>query len=260
MLNGQDDSNETEDQNQVEQTQTLRALAKFNATSGVRARVNNMEVAAEFAAFHYLAEVLRPDRFMPTVGGWSVQYQVIASIVDHLLNLPKPRLTVVEVGSGISTSWLGLALEQIGNSRLVSLEHDYVYAQQVQNQLKRYALEEVVELVLADLVPTKINGTQYSWYSADKFKPALDLNDKIDLVFVDGPPGHIGHMSRYPAFEILSQYMHAGTRIILDDTDRAEEKEVVSKWINECPHLIPGHKLSVVEVVGRSTVLEIFDN
>ena len=240
-----------------EYSKQINDLSRFNAGAGVRARLNNMEVAAEFAAFQYLSSVLQPKRYMPTVGGWSVQFQVVAHIIDHLLNHPKSNLNVVEVGSGMSTSWIGLALQEIGNSKLISLEHDMKYANKTRNQIKKYDLEDVVTLHLTDLIPHCIENKEYLWYDIKSIKDMLSFNDKIDLVFVDGPPGHIGRLSRYPAFELLSSYMKIGTRVVLDDTDRSEEKEVIQKWISDCSKLIPGHKLTEIEIVGRSTVLEV---
>lgn len=230
----------------------LDALKRFNSGWGVRLRLSTMEGAAEAAAYQYLAETLQPSRFMPSVGGWSVQYQVIASLVDHILNSRKLDLTIVELGSGVSTSWLALALENVGSGKLISVEHHAGYAEKTEYTLNKLGIADRVNLVAAGLAPVSGVPGSPNWYESKAIYDALE-GSLVDLLFIDGPPGNVGPKSRYPAFSKLLPHLADDAMIVLDDTDRVEEQNIASSWIDDCTGLRPGYELTPVEIIGRSS-------
>ena len=52
----------------------------------------------------------------------------------------------------------------------------------------------------------------------------------IDLLVVDGPPGTIGRLARYPALRQLRDRMNAAFTVLVDDADRDDEREMIRRW------------------------------
>ena len=51
------------------------------------------------------------------------------------------------------------------------------------------------------------------------------------LVLVDGPPGNTGPLARLPALnKLLNALGHHQIDIVLDDSERTEEKMIIAKW------------------------------
>jgi hypothetical protein len=59
-----------------------------------------------------------------------------------------------------------------------------------------------------------------------------DINE-IDLLLVDGPPGSLGEMARYPALHALENQLAPNAVVILDDAGRPDEQGIVRRWITE---------------------------
>jgi hypothetical protein len=74
-----------------------------------------------------------------------------------------------------------------------------------------------------------IKGEEFPWYNVEAFR---DINE-IDLLLVDGPPGSLGEMARYPALHVLESQLAPNAVVILDDADRPDEQGIVRRWITE---------------------------
>ena len=72
------------------------------------------------------------------------------------------------------------------------------------------------------------------WYSR-AWVEALPL---IDVLVVDGPPGTIGPLARYPALPALAAKLSPGAVVIVDDAHRPDEQAMVARWLKEQPGLI----------------------
>ena len=234
----------------------LATTQRFDSGWGVRLRLATMEGAAEAAAYQFLDRSLSPQRFMPSVGGWSIQYQVIASVVDYVLHSGIEDPLIVELGSGVSTSWLGLTLKKLGRGRLISVEHDPKFAKITQRSISRFELSDFVEIALVDLQVCKEPYNDFTWYAPEPIIERFGINQKIDLLLVDGPPGNAGPKSRYPAFPMMQVYLSTNSMIVLDDTDRKHEQDICIEWIAECSEHTPERKLEIVETIGRCTWME----
>src|SRR4051794_41390702 len=81
---------------------------------------------------------------------WSMRPAAIASIVNEIER--GRRRTVVELGAGTSTLFLGHALRQLGG-RLTSVEHDGEYADHLRRLVAREELEDVVAVEVVPLAP-----------------------------------------------------------------------------------------------------------
>ncbi|MFD3684286.1 class I SAM-dependent methyltransferase [Nocardiopsis sp. NPDC058631] len=100
--------------------------------------------SVETEAVRELGELLGPDAYMPPLGGGGVSPDTMGLVVRAVRDR-RPHL-VVEVGSGASTLWLGLALRRFRSGRVVALESDHRCAELVRAMVAAHGLSEVVEV------------------------------------------------------------------------------------------------------------------
>jgi len=185
---------------------------------------------------------------IPAPGGWAATPETLLALVSEVLAAPTPLL-VVECGSGTSSMWIGFALRRAGG-RLISLEHDEAYAITSRALVERLGLGDVVEIRLAPLVDHVLGDATCSWYDTSK----LDDLHEIGLLFIDGPPSHIGPQARYPAIPLLAPRLATGALIVLDDADRPDETETLRRWTTEA---VPGARLVPSWSTDRAVSLRI---
>ena len=172
-----------------------------------------------------LHSLLRPRAAMPASRGWAASPDVVLELVRIALR-DRPSL-IVEAGSGLSSLWLGYALELVGqDGRVVSLEHDAAYAEALRARVREHGLEGRVEIRDAALVPQTVEDREVVWYDP----AALDGLHGIGLAFVDGPPATTGHQARWAAVPMLADRLAPGARVVLDDLVRDEEKQILELW------------------------------
>jgi myosin heavy subunit len=187
--------------------------------------------------------------------GWPIS----SDIALYLLGQIKERDydLIIEFGSGTSTQLFAKAMEFKGGQKsktadvpslktsdsddisidrsVVTFEHNKKYFEKTQKLLKQKELLSIVNLVHAPLIDIELNGESFLYYDCE-----TELNNiaskfakhsaKI-LVLVDGPPGSTGPLARLPALsKLLNALGHHQLDIILDDSNRAEEKTIIAKW------------------------------
>jgi predicted O-methyltransferase YrrM len=173
---------------------------------------------------------------VPFMGGWAASPDLVLMLVGEVLSR-RPAL-VVECGSGVSTLWLSLVIDHYGlETRIVSLDHDPVYAEQTRQTLRDHGVAHVAEVRDAPLAPTGLPGHDTPWYSLEAVE---DLHD-IGLLFVDGPPDATGPLVRLPAVPVLKDRLAARASVVLDDVIRAAEQEVTSRWATILPDFTLTH-------------------
>ena len=154
-----------------------------------------------------------------------------AASPSHLLLLAeevyrrKPNL-VVECGSGVSTLVISYVLNKLGSGRIVSLDHDPKYAEITKQALVRHGLDHFVDIRIAPLQDVTLPSGIWKWYSTE----SVDDLYNIDLLTVDGPPGPLQKLSRYPAGPFLFPKLTSDAVVILDDAARRDERIIVNKW------------------------------
>lgn len=197
------------------------------------------EVAREFAAAEHsqfaqieaLLELrhLLPTRFpMPPTRGWAAAPTTLLQLVSAVLE--RRPVEVVECGSGVSSLWIGYALEKIGAGHCVCLEHEPKYAAATRENLERHGLSSIVEVRDAPLCPMELSGETFSWFD---MRSLAGLSD-VGVLFVDGPPGDTGPLARFPAVPALSSILSdGGTIVVLDDSDRTDERALEERWCVE---------------------------
>jgi hypothetical protein len=179
---------------------------------------------------HYALIQIRPlfGDLPVDLTGWSADPILVHNAV-RLLTETRPGL-VLECGSGSSTVAIARCLRAIGRGRIVSLDHDPAYAQRTRDLLRLHGLEDVGTVVTAPLVPRVVHGTSLQWYSST-YESLLD--EKVDLLLIDGPPGASSPRARYPAVPILEPYLAPACSILLDDGDRQDERAIAHEWAQE---------------------------
>lgn len=106
----------------------------------------------------------------------------------------------------------------------------------------------VFDLASVPDAPLTNENTTTPWYSLATLPS--EVSD-IDLLIVDGPPEATASYARYPALPVLASRMaHNGT-IILDDTNRHDELEILARWKRE----FPGYVHRLVECAKGCAIL-----
>jgi hypothetical protein len=138
----------------------------------------------------------------------------------------KPE-TIVELGSGLSTAVIAACLKKNGHGKLFSFDHSAYYASQTKGHLRRNQLEAWATICTAPLCEHLINADEWKWYD---FRSHLIETERINLLIVDGPPGKIGQLARYPALLFLYGQLTDGAKIVLDDAKRSDERKIIARW------------------------------
>jgi predicted O-methyltransferase YrrM len=187
----------------------------------------------EIEALLHLYSRVEPRDAMPAAGQWSLNPRGLLDLY-MLVQRYRPRL-VMELGSGTSTVWLGYALAETGSGRLVSVDHDAMWAARTRDMVGRHeSAVAPTEVRHAPLTAVDVGGQRYRWYQPE----ALADVDHIDLLVVDGPPSRTGEQARYPAVPALLARLAPGALIVLDDAARGDEKAVIARWVEEVPGLV----------------------
>ena len=181
--------------------------------------------AEDLHAWHVLRPLLDVGGYLP----WSTGAMRPAGLVvvcNEIVHRARTRL--VECGSGVSTIVLARLLRERGTGSVVSVEHDRAWAALVNDMLSREKLNDV-----ARVVHVPLDGDP-PWYAV----AALDaLPADVDLLVVDGPPAHATNEQhrRAPALAFFESRLVPGATVILDDAQRAGEREVLARWEVQTP-------------------------
>ncbi|MBV9358501.1 MAG: class I SAM-dependent methyltransferase [Chloroflexi bacterium] len=143
------------------------------------------------------------------------------------VELSRDPVGVVELGSGASTVLMAAIRHARGGPPVISIDNDRSFAQRTQAALVRAGLQEQVELHVAPLQRTIVDGRELAWYDREKLERVLPA--EIDLLIVDGPPSTTG-LARWPAVELLSTRLTDRCVVLLDDGRRRGETATARRW------------------------------
>lgn len=201
---------------QVETVLTRQQLCQAN---------DYQQLEALFSIF----ALLKLNHPLPSMRGWAISpdfaKQLLALIYEY-----QPKV-VVELGSGVSTLVMGYCLQASKSSRVISLDHEEAYAKASINQVMHHQLAEVAKIIYAPLQKTLVNDQSWQWYGIDGLRS--ELPGKIDLLVIDGPPGHLQPLSRYPALPVLYELLSDRAIIVMDDANREDEQKIIEQWKQE---------------------------
>ena len=173
-----------------------------------------------------LNSLIQPVRPLPPMRGWAMSPDILKHIAATVLD--RRPTYVVEASSGVSTLVIAYCLKRLGAGAVISLEHDAKFATANQQQLIEHQLDGFARVVHAPLITHHVQGQQLPWYSLD----AIDSKLPIDMLVIDGPPklAASNRLVRYAAVPLLYDQLADGCKIILDDADRDQERQVVKLW------------------------------
>src|SRR5262249_34784759 len=146
----------------------------------------------QLEAFVSLLFTLQPSRPLPQTRGWAASPDLLTTITEVIFR-EKPGL-VLEAGSGVSTLVIAYGLREVGAGKVVALEHDAHYAGRSQRLLAFHGLEDIATIVYAPLQGYEHQEQRWLWYDL----AGVPLEQPIDLLVIDGPPGEVQPLARYP--------------------------------------------------------------
>jgi predicted O-methyltransferase YrrM len=191
-----------------------------------RAQVWNYRQIESLFSVYASLNIAQP---MPPMRGWGISPD-LASLIISLIHEVKPAV-IVEAGSGVSSLIAAYTLKKEGSGLVVSLEQDAAYVEISRANVNRHGLGDFASVRHAPLRKVAIAGKDWLWYDMDKL---ADIQS-IDLLVVDGPPGNINRLARYPALPLLADRLSERAVIVLDDCFRHAEQEIVALWLSEFP-------------------------
>jgi tRNA(1-methyladenosine) methyltransferase and related methyltransferases len=166
----------------------------------------------------------------PTRDGWAAGPDFLMEVFSHVRS-SKPEM-VVECGSGGTTVVIAKALESNGHGHVYSLEHTPKFAEKTQRELDKHGLSQWATVLDAPLKEYRMQDEVWPWYVLDNLP-----QNAIELLVVDGPPGTLRSMARYPAGPFLFQRLAPSGAVFMDDANRSDEKATVQRWLEEFPAL-----------------------
>jgi hypothetical protein len=166
---------------------------------------------------------------LPPMRGWVISPDFASLLID-LLRQHQPR-TVVEFGGGTSTLITAQALKQMGHGHVIAIEAIAAFAQQTAENIQRNNLQNVATVLHAPLTRVDVHGQEWEWYDPAAFADVTD----IDFMVVDGPAQHDNprRLARYPALPMMAERLTKPAVILLDDTKRDDERQIIDRWQHE---------------------------
>lgn len=174
-------------------------------------------------AYQSLCERLGLDKGIPYTPKWSAEADFLEWLVEAVSG-GRPA-QVIECSSGLSTLVLARACERAGSGMVWSLEHEAEYTQATRAALAAYGLQDWATVIHAPLRSTPLAEGTWQWYDLSRLPPL-----RADLLVIDGPPGFLQPLSRYPALPMLASRLAAGCVVLVDDAARADEQEMLDRW------------------------------
>jgi len=170
-----------------------------------------------------LSHAMADGRPWPPPGGWALGADAIAWLLREMHT--RNSRVVVELGPG--TSSVVLASSAAIDLEMVGIEHDLRFLETVAKQLELNGLD-TYRLEHIPLKARTSGQRTVQWYD-DQILDAMP--DLIDVLIVDGPPNWSGTGNRSPAWAALGEKMGEGALILVDDTHRPDERDMVGCWI-----------------------------
>jgi len=158
-------------------------------------------------------------------------YSMDAKDVAGILTVVRSHRTdedfcLVELGSGTSTLVLAYMLPRFfDHVELLSIEGEESHRKQLQDQIAKNKLDEVVSLHHVPLV----KKDDSCWFSEDALKRILG-DKKVDILIIDAPPGPLCPCARQPAIPFFLSYLKQNSVVFLHDTRRQEEAAIAEAW------------------------------
>ena len=164
--------------------------------------------------------------------GFAANLEYLEAVAEHSLST---RGAVLECGSGATTILMGILCGR-RNIDVWSLEHYPEWRDRVSGTLQRNGISGV-HVCSSPLV----EYSEFVWYDP----PLADMPNEFTLVICDGPPGTT-KSGRYGLLPVIRVRLPVGATILLDDSNRPGEAELIQRWKREA-----GFESKLVSSEGR---------
>lgn len=174
---------------------------------------------------------------MPPITGWTATPELL-NLIYFYVRHTRPA-NILELGSGLSTLICSYGCHQNERGMVWSLDHEPPYLEKTRSLLEQHQLAGYSSLVNAPLTSTEITyhgtGKRISkrWYQLGE----LPDDVSYDVLIVDGPPHGTNAYARYPAMEKLYDRLNTNAVVIIDDTNRDDEQQMIELWKKAYPKL-----------------------
>ncbi|MER7792718.1 class I SAM-dependent methyltransferase [Streptomyces sp. NPDC097640] len=184
----------------------------------------------QVAALTDLYEIIPVKHAMPKTTKWTAWPDLLLFLVSQIQE--RRPVSILDVGSGATTVWMANALRHFEiPGTIVSIDHDQDFGDATAATLKRQGLDTYTQVRIAPLVEVDIKGERWHWYDPIQIEDV----ENCDMAVIDGPPGFLQPLSRYPALPMLESKVNDDARIFMDDASRPDELEIVERWRREYP-------------------------
>jgi hypothetical protein len=154
---------------------------------------------------------------------WAADEPYLAEVVRSAQRSTGP---ILECGSGLTTLLIGVVAARSG-IELHSLEHDAAWHVRVSEAIRLY---DTGRSTTVHLAPLRDFG-DYDWYDA----PVERMPRDFSLVVCDGPP-EATRGGRSGMLPQMRKSLAPGCSMLLHDTNRTAERELILRWGRECGH------------------------
>lgn len=197
-----------------------------------KARINHLQLQVNdiyyrMDALMSIHNVLKFRQPLPIMQSWMITADYAHALLQLILS--KKDGDVLDVGSGISTLIAGYGVEKRGNGKVISIEHEEQYFKHTQALVKLHNLENFVEVYYCPIVKHEIKGESWLWYDISK----VTSFSNVQVISVDGPPGKLQKLSRYPVLPLLHSRLPKNIAVLLDDGARDDEQQTAERWKQE---------------------------
>ncbi|MEU5641213.1 class I SAM-dependent methyltransferase [Streptomyces milbemycinicus] len=167
---------------------------------------------------------------MPQPTKWTASPDLLLFLISHIQE--RRPVSILDIGSGATTVWMANALRHFEiPGKIISIDHDKNFGAVTAATLTQQGLDTYADVRIAPLVEVDIKGERRHWYDPKQ----LEDVENCEMAVIDGPPGFMHPLSRYPALPMLESKLSSDARIFLDDASRPDEREIVERWCREYP-------------------------
>ncbi len=188
---------------------------------------HHAEKSDDIYCFSILQPLLIGLPYLPFNGGALRPFGIAYILNEIIIN---QRKFILEFGSGLSTIMMARLIKKNNlNSMIYTIEHNHEWACIITNYLKNEDLLQYVKIIKTDLKEIQTSVGKVNWYEKYKILSVIK-NEKFDLIIIDGPPANAENIkySRYPGLTEMFPYFDQDFCLILDDSNREGEREIIS--------------------------------
>lgn len=205
----------------------IRRLIKELKTEERGREISDHSLWPQIEALLALNRLIGDQDPLPPLRRWAMSPDLLVHLYRHIRS--RDARIIIECGSGASTIVMATVLSRAGNGgRVYAIEDNPRLARELRDDLARRNLSEYATVIDAPLTERQYPGFShvFNWYSlAPDVLPA-----NADLLVVDGPPGKVNKLARYPALPEMLSRLSPHAHIILDDAARPDEQALAKHW------------------------------